>query len=115
MTQLVDMLVKNGMAVNEAVEAVCDYTEADYIAEKEEEAREEAYWAEVYAEQEAYTAEWRALNAFFNEHIAGKSYDELDADDWSYYSDWYKDVNGIRPRWYIQSLYEAKMGAEKGV
>lgn len=43
-TILVDMLVKGGMTVNEAVEALADYTEADYIAEKEQEAREEAEW-----------------------------------------------------------------------
>ena len=102
-----------GLNEAEAFEAVSNYTEADYIAEKEEEAREEAYWAEVYAEREEEAREWRALNDFFNKYIAGKSYDEMDWDAWGYYSDWYKDINGIRPRWYLESLYEAKKKAER--
>ena len=53
MTQLVDMLVKNGMAVAEAFEAVADYTEADYLAEVEAEARE-AYLAKAEAEREEW-------------------------------------------------------------
>ena len=102
-----------GLSEVEAFEAVSNYTEADYIAEKEE----EAYWAEVEAREEAEreeeAREWRALNDFFNKYIAGKSYDEMDWDAWGYYSDWYKDVNGIRPRWYIEALYEEKMRAER--
>lgn len=43
---IVDMLVKNGMAVNEAVEAMGNYTEADYLAEVEAEALEDARWEE---------------------------------------------------------------------
>ena len=38
---IVDMLVKNGMAVNEAVEAMGNYTEADYIQEQEDARRAE--------------------------------------------------------------------------
>ena len=52
------------------------------------------------------------LDNYFREYIQGKTYDELDAETWGTYSDMYKDVHGIRPRWYIQSLYEAKVKAE---
>ena len=53
------------------------------------------------------------LDNYFREYIQGKTYDELDAETWGTYSDMYKDVHGIRPRWYIQSLYEAKQRAER--
>lgn len=46
MKTIVAMLVKGGMAEAQAVEAVANYTEADYLAEVEAEALEEARWAE---------------------------------------------------------------------
>ena len=50
-------------------------------------------------EQEEYKAEnIGKLKAFYDEHIAGKTWAEIDDDDWSWYSDWHKDVFGYRPR-----------------
>ena len=46
MKNIVAMLVKGGMVEAEAVEAVANYTEADYLAEVEAEALEEARWEE---------------------------------------------------------------------
>ena len=46
MKTIVAMLVKGGMTEAQAVEAVANYTEADYLAEVEAEALEEARWAE---------------------------------------------------------------------
>ena len=111
--RLVDMLVKNGMAVNEAVEAVADYTEADYVAEQEEQAREDAYWAEIarIEEDERLCADYE--HEFFTKYIAGKSYDELDPEAYDFWSDLYKDAYGVRPRWYLSALKEAERKAEE--
>ena len=39
-----------------------------------------------------------AFDAFYAEHIEGKSWEEIDPDDWGFYSDWHKDMYGYRPR-----------------
>lgn len=109
------MLVKNGLTDAEAFE----YAEAEDVnaeasrytwMEDEAYAQDNRYWDDEEDIDERFYVE--QLHNFFNEYIAGKTYDELDADAWDIYSDLYKDVYGIRPRWYIQSLYEAKQRAE---
>lgn len=64
-------------------------------------------WSEVYEEysilngilDEIYREEnQEAFDKFVNEHIRGLSWEEIDPDDWSFYSDWHKDMYGFRPR-----------------
>lgn len=66
-----------------------------------------AYWfIDEEEEQRAYEEEnIPKLNEFFNKHLAGKSWDDIKADDslmsdWGFYSDWYKDCYGFRPHIY---------------
>jgi hypothetical protein len=65
-------------------------------------------WDEAYAEyckinavlDERYREENKeAFNKFYEEHIKGKSWDEVDPDDLQCYSDWHKDMYGFRPRY----------------
>lgn len=39
-----------------------------------------------------------AFDEFYTKYISGKSWEEIDPDDWSTYSDWHKDMYGFRPR-----------------
>ena len=39
-----------------------------------------------------------AFDKFVDEHIRGKEWEEIDPDDWGFYSDWHKDMYGFRPR-----------------
>ena len=64
-------------------------------------------WDKAYNEYSELTAvqneRYRAKNQtafddFYEKHIKGKSWDELDPDDWGFYSDWHKDMYGYRPR-----------------
>ena len=112
---IANLLVNCGLNETEAFEmAEHDFNTAPTYAELAQmDAEDEAYWAQCRAEAEEEAREWRALDKFFNEHIAGKSYDEMDWDAWGYYSDWYKDINGIRPRWYLEALYNEKKRAER--
>lgn len=64
-------------------------------------------WDEAYKEygrlnavlDERYREENQsAFDAFYAEHIKGKSWEEIDPEDWSYYSDWHKDMYGFRPK-----------------
>lgn len=64
-------------------------------------------WADAYIEyndciavlDERYREENQAeFDAFYAEHIEGKSWEEIDPEDWDYYSDWHKDMYGYRPR-----------------
>lgn len=38
------------------------------------------------------------LQRFFDNYIKGKSWKEINPQDWDYYSDYHKDVYGFRPR-----------------
>lgn len=38
-----------------------------------------------------------SFNAFYAEHIEGKSWEEINPQDWDFYSDWHKDMYGYRP------------------
>ena len=50
-------------------------------------------------EQEEYKANnIDTLKKFYDEHIAGKEWAEIDRDDWDWYSDYHKDVFGYRPK-----------------
>lgn len=37
------------------------------------------------------------FQAFYKEHIEGKSWEEINPEDWDFYSDWHKDMYGYRP------------------
>ena len=48
---------------------------------------------------ERYREENQAsFNAFYERHIKGKTWEEIDQKDWDFYSDWHKDMYGYRPR-----------------
>ena len=64
-------------------------------------------WDAAYSEygrlnavlDERYREENEAdFNAFYVEHIEGKSWEEIDSEDWQFYSDWHKDMYGFRPK-----------------
>ena len=38
------------------------------------------------------------LQQFFDRYIKGKAWDEINPEDWSYYSDYHKEVYGFRPK-----------------
>lgn len=38
------------------------------------------------------------IHKYFQEHIEGKTWNDIDPDRWDFYSDWHKDVFGYRPR-----------------
>ena len=64
-------------------------------------------WDEAYSEycklnailDERYREENQpAFDAFYAEHIKGKSWEEIDPEAWDCYSDWHKDMYGFRPK-----------------
>lgn len=60
----------------------------------------------LQAQEDQYRAENEPkLRAYFAEHFAGKTWDEIDGYDWSWYSDWHKDVFGYRPHGIVCGEY----------
>lgn len=64
-------------------------------------------WDAAYAEyskltailDERYRAENQsAFDAYYREHIKGRTWEEIDPEVWDFYSDWHKDMYGFRPR-----------------
>lgn len=39
-----------------------------------------------------------AFDDYYTKHIKGKTFDKIDPEHWSFYSDWHKDMYGFRPR-----------------
>jgi hypothetical protein len=39
-----------------------------------------------------------SFDAFYEKYIKGKSWEEIDPEDWSFYSDFHKDMFGFRPK-----------------
>lgn len=66
-----------------------DFTREDY----DEYCRLEAIRRAEYRQQE----EPRLLE-YFENHIKGKRWEEIDQECWDWYSDWHKDVYGYRPK-----------------
>lgn len=48
--------------------------------------------------QEYFKREKPNFDRFYEEHIKGKTWNEIDPDAWEFYSDWHKDMYGYRPR-----------------
>ena len=48
-------------------------------------------------DNEFYEENIDKFNAWVKEHISGKSYEEIDPHTWDFYSDWHKDIFGVRP------------------
>lgn len=64
-------------------------------------------WSDAYIEyndcatilDERYREENQsAFDAFYEKHIKGRSWDEIDPEAWQCYSDWHKDMYGFRPK-----------------
>ncbi len=64
-------------------------------------------WNEAYREYDRLNfvldERWRKecqadFDAFYKEHIKGKSWEEINTEDWDFYSDWHKDMYGFRPK-----------------
>ena len=69
-----------------------------YTGEDSSEAYAE-YSALSYILDERYREENQAeFDAFYEKHIKGKKWEEIDPEDWGFYSDWHKDMYGYRPR-----------------
>lgn len=45
------------------------------------------------------------IRKYFAEHLEGKDWKDIDPDDWSFYSDWHKDVFGYRPHGIVCGEY----------
>lgn len=65
-------------------------------------------WDDAYSEyfkladimRERYRkSQQNAFDAFYEKHIKGKTWEEIDPEDWSWYSDWHKDMYGFRPKY----------------
>lgn len=50
-------------------------------------------------EDERYRERYQdEFDAFYEAHIKGKKWEDIDPEDWGAYSDWHKDMYGFRPR-----------------
>jgi hypothetical protein len=58
----------------------------------------EEYDRVCYILDERYREENEAsFNAYYEEHIKGRTWEEIDPNHWDFYSDWHKDMYGYRP------------------
>lgn len=110
---IIDMLVKGGLNEAEAFEVAeaedvnAELSYIDYEAEEARDAEELAYWARVEEEErEYYERNIEPFEAWAEEHIYSKCYDEITREDYGLFSDWHKDLFGYRPHYYLSDLKE---------
>lgn len=110
---IIDMLVKGGLNEAEAFEVaevediIAERAYIDYEAEEARDAEERAYWARIEEEERAYyERNYKPFQAWAEEHIYNKCYDEITPEDYSLFSDWHKDLFGVRPHYYLSNLKE---------
>lgn len=58
----------------------------------------ERYMLEYVRDERRKMKDENAFYDFYEEHIEGKDMDEIDEEDWEYYSDWHKELYGCRPK-----------------
>ena len=64
------------------------------------------WFIDIIAEEESYRNENEPkIREYFRKHFAGKSWSEIDANCWDFYSDWHKDVFGYRPHGIVCGEY----------
>ena len=58
------------------------------------------------AEEQKYREENEPkIREYFERNFAGKEWKDINPDDWSWYSDWHKDVFGYRPHGIVCGIY----------
>lgn len=90
-------MTKEQKARMEELSKILEYT---YCGTEEWKKAYDEYFELSAIEQEEYrAANEKPLKEFYEKNIKGKSGRELDySPEWEWYSDWYKDVYGVRPR-----------------
>ena len=64
-------------------------------------------WVFNYVEEEKRYREDNEpkIREYFEKNFEGKTWNEIDPDNWSFYSDWHKDVFGYRPHGIVCGEY----------
>lgn len=79
--------------VNELTQILEGYAEGNWNTAYNEYMKLNAILDERYRE-----ANQEDFDNYYKEHIEGKTWDEIDKQHWSFYSDWHKDMFGYRPK-----------------
>lgn len=57
------------------------------------------YYELLAKEQAEYVKDnQEKFNLFYQTYIQGKKFEDIDPDNWDFYSDWHKDMYGFRPK-----------------
>lgn len=84
--------------LNSRIRELSNILDSNPIGEAWDKAYSE-YCELTYEQDERYRERNReAFNAFYEKHIKGKTWEEIDPEAWGFYSDWHKDMYGFRPR-----------------
>ena len=72
----------------------------NYDLPREERSKAYEEWSDIcYEEQCEYAKKaYPDLKAYYEKYIAGKTWEEVDGPTFDFYSDYFKDVFGYRPR-----------------
>jgi hypothetical protein len=84
--------------INQRLNELSNILDGDCTAEGWDKAYKEYFELRAVQDERYRVENQAAFDAFYEKHIKGKSWDELDPDAWGFYSDWHKDMYGYRPR-----------------
>lgn len=84
--------------LNERIRELSNILDGNCTTEAWSEAYDEYCKARVVQDERYRERNQSAFDAFYAKHIEGKTWEEIDPEDWGFYSDWHKDMYGYRPR-----------------
>ena len=65
----------------------------------------EMIYNHIEEEQRYHRENEPKIREYFEKRIEGKTWEEIDPQDWEFYSDWHKDVYGYRPHGIVCGEY----------
>lgn len=83
--------------INEKINALSAILDRGIMGDEWDEAYNEYFRLRAIQDERYRLKNIDAFEAFYTEHIEGKSWEEIDPDAWQTYSDWHKDMYGFRP------------------
>ena len=92
------------MTKQERMARIRELSDLLWTVEGEEYDKLYAEYCELNAQErrEYREANEAKIREYFEKHIKGKSFADINCEQWQFYSDWHKDVFGFRPR---QTMY----------
>ena len=85
--------------INVRMRELSNILEGDCTKSAWDKAYNEYFYLKAVQDERYRKRNQNAFDAFYEKFIKGKTWEEIDPEAWSFYSDWHKDMYGYRPKY----------------